>query len=89
MSIFCHYVYLIVCSVFPPRRRRRQLKRNVLSVDFHISKYAKICDELRAEVSELKVKLASYESATLPLPTGGTSLPTPRGSFALQLETEK
>ena len=28
-----------------------QLKRNVLSVDFHISKYAKIVDELRLEVN--------------------------------------
>ena len=32
-----------------------------MSVDFHVSKYAKICEELRLEVSELKIKLTKYE----------------------------
>ncbi|XP_032222614.2 kinesin-like protein KIF18A isoform X2 [Nematostella vectensis] len=42
------------------------LKRNVVSVDFHVSRYAKIVDELRTEITELKNKLSCYEGVDLP-----------------------
>ena len=67
-----------------------QLKRNVLSVDFHVSKYAKICDELRAEVSELKTKLEAAESAAALLPSGGAAVVRGgAGAFTLHIETER
>ncbi|XP_053546765.1 kinesin-like protein KIF18B [Bombina bombina] len=37
------------------------LKSNVINLDCHISKYAAICEELKAEVAELKEKLRCYE----------------------------
>ncbi|KAM8927360.1 kinesin-like protein KIF18B [Pelodytes ibericus] len=37
------------------------LKSNVINLDCHISKYAAVCEELKAEVAELKEKLRSYE----------------------------
>ncbi|XP_069803135.1 kinesin-like protein KIF18B [Dendropsophus ebraccatus] len=37
------------------------LKSNVINLDCHISKYAAVCEELKAEVAELKAKLRSYE----------------------------
>ncbi|XP_040289495.1 kinesin-like protein KIF18B [Bufo bufo] len=37
------------------------LKSNVINLDCHISKYAAVCEELKAEVAELKAKLHSYE----------------------------
>ena len=57
----------------------------MLSVDFHVTKYAKICAELRTEVSELKAKLQSYEDGSLQLPV---AQPAP-ASFTLQIETDK
>ncbi|XP_070539136.1 kinesin-like protein KIF18A [Ptychodera flava] len=44
---------------------RSLLKSNVVNVDFHVSKYAQIVKELRAEVFDLKVKLKSYEDGTI------------------------
>ncbi|KAJ8023469.1 Kinesin-like protein KIF18A [Holothuria leucospilota] len=41
---------------------KTSLKRNVVSVNFHVTKYAKIVEELRAEVTELKAKLRNQES---------------------------
>ncbi|XP_067412342.1 kinesin-like protein KIF18B [Emydura macquarii macquarii] len=37
------------------------LKSNVLSLDCHISKYAAICEQLKAEVANLQEKLQAYE----------------------------
>uniref|UniRef100_A0A8B9UHH6 Kinesin-like protein n=1 Tax=Anas zonorhyncha TaxID=75864 RepID=A0A8B9UHH6_9AVES len=37
------------------------LKSNVLSLDCHISKYAVICEQLKAEVADLRAKLRAYE----------------------------
>ncbi|KAM8795396.1 kinesin-like protein KIF18B [Eudromia elegans] len=37
------------------------LKSNVLSLDCHISKYAEICEQLKAEVAELRGRLRAYE----------------------------
>ncbi|XP_078587891.1 kinesin-like protein KIF18A [Branchiostoma floridae x Branchiostoma japonicum] len=48
---------------------RCTLKKNVVSVDFHVSRYAQICEELRKEVSELKNKIKGYED--------GSQLPPP------------
>ncbi|NXX57410.1 KI18B protein, partial [Scopus umbretta] len=39
------------------------LKSNVLSFDCHISKYAVICEQLQAEVADLRAKLRAYEDA--------------------------
>ncbi|XP_072282251.1 kinesin-like protein KIF18B [Pyxicephalus adspersus] len=38
------------------------LKSNVINLDCHISKYAAVCEELKAEVAELKAKLQYYEN---------------------------
>ncbi|XP_078511286.1 kinesin-like protein KIF18B isoform X2 [Lissotriton helveticus] len=37
------------------------LKSNVISLDCHISKYAAVCEELKAEVAELRQRLQTYE----------------------------
>lgn len=37
------------------------LKSNVISLDCHISKYAAVCEELKAEVAELRQRLHIYE----------------------------
>ncbi|XP_062451356.1 kinesin-like protein KIF18B [Rhea pennata] len=37
------------------------LTSNVLSLDCHISKYAVICEQLKAEVADLRAKLRAYE----------------------------
>ncbi|XP_069056962.1 kinesin-like protein KIF18B [Pleurodeles waltl] len=37
------------------------LKSNVISFDCHISKYAAVCEELKAEVAELRQRLYTYE----------------------------
>ncbi|KAG6921231.1 kinesin family member 18B, partial [Chelydra serpentina] len=37
------------------------LKSNVLSLDCHITKYAAICEQLKAEVANLQEKLQAYE----------------------------
>ncbi|KAK3101211.1 hypothetical protein FSP39_001803 [Pinctada imbricata] len=42
-----------------------QLKKNVLSVDFHVSRYKQIIDELRTEIVELKGKVQIYEEGKL------------------------
>ncbi|XP_030397545.1 kinesin-like protein KIF18B isoform X2 [Gopherus evgoodei] len=40
------------------------LKSNVLSLDCHITKYAAICEQLKAEVANLREKLQAYERNT-------------------------
>ncbi|XP_053870431.1 kinesin-like protein KIF18B [Malaclemys terrapin pileata] len=40
------------------------LKSNVLSLDCHITKYAAICEQLKAEVAALREKLQAYERNT-------------------------
>ncbi|KAK3726500.1 hypothetical protein QZH41_003895 [Actinostola sp. cb2023] len=42
-----------------------KLSKNVVSIDWHFSRYAKIVDELRAEVSELKDKIKRYEEGEM------------------------
>ncbi|XP_067168036.1 kinesin-like protein KIF18B isoform X1 [Apteryx mantelli] len=63
------------------------LKSNVLSLDCHISKYAVICEQLKAEVADLRAKLRAYEGrakgaekqAPAPLaPPGSSPVGTPR-----------
>ncbi|KGL72335.1 Kinesin-like KIF18B, partial [Tinamus guttatus] len=54
------------------------LKSNVLSLDCHISKYAVICEQLKAEVAELREKLRAYEGSaqdTGERPPGPAGLP--------------
>ncbi|XP_061434945.1 uncharacterized protein LOC133360315 [Lethenteron reissneri] len=50
----------------PIGQGQQTLKSNVVSFDCHISRYAKICTELRKEVADLKVKLQVYESGPPP-----------------------
>ncbi|XP_022247926.1 kinesin-like protein KIF18A [Limulus polyphemus] len=38
------------------------LKKNVISVEAHVTKYVKIVDDLKKEISELKEKLSVYEN---------------------------
>ncbi|CAM5178453.1 unnamed protein product [Eretmochelys imbricata] len=40
------------------------LKSNILSLDCHITKYAAICEQLKAEVANLREKLQTYERNT-------------------------
>ncbi|XP_064025749.1 kinesin-like protein KIF18B isoform X4 [Pogoniulus pusillus] len=40
-----------------------RLKRNLLSVDCHVCGYTELCEQLRAEVAELRAKLRAYEDA--------------------------
>ncbi|XP_025087889.1 kinesin-like protein KIF18B isoform X2 [Pomacea canaliculata] len=42
---------------------RLSMKRNVLSVDFHVSRYGHIVEELRKEIRELKIKLQEKEES--------------------------
>nr|XP_006816577.1 PREDICTED: kinesin-like protein KIF18A-like [Saccoglossus kowalevskii] len=52
---------------------RSNLKSNVVSVDFHVTKYVKIVQELRTEITELKVKLKSYEEGNVQARKGNNS----------------
>ena len=38
-----------------------KLKKNVMSVDFHVAQYAKIVEDLKKEITDLKVKIAALE----------------------------
>ncbi|XP_075047832.1 kinesin-like protein KIF18B [Mixophyes fleayi] len=64
------------------------LKSNVINLDCHISKYAAVCEELKAEVAELKAKLRAYETKDPdPKPSEAPSLlksPEKRKSFRLE-----
>ncbi|XP_064030634.1 kinesin-like protein KIF18B isoform X4 [Pogoniulus pusillus] len=40
-----------------------RLKSNLLSVDCHVCGYTELCEQLRAEVAELRAKLRAYEDA--------------------------
>ncbi|KAK7485721.1 hypothetical protein BaRGS_00023022 [Batillaria attramentaria] len=44
---------------------RVNIKKNVLSVDFHVSRYGKIVEDLRKEIAELKHKLQDCEKPTV------------------------
>ena len=54
MSIF----FLPCSSTLPPSTS--QLVRNVVSVDYHLSKYQESVDDLQKEITHLKSKLASH-----------------------------
>ncbi|XP_038664246.1 kinesin-like protein KIF18A [Scyliorhinus canicula] len=44
---------------------KSSIKSNVLNLNNHVGKYAKICEEQRKEIMELKEKLKAYESEKL------------------------
>ncbi|XP_078405670.1 kinesin-like protein KIF18A [Cetorhinus maximus] len=44
---------------------KSSIKSNVLNLNNHVGKYAKICEEQRKEITELKEKLKAYESEKL------------------------
>ncbi|XP_054850651.1 kinesin-like protein KIF18B isoform X2 [Eublepharis macularius] len=43
------------------------MKSNVLTLDCHISQYAAICEQLKAEVADLRGRLQAYEEKGLPV----------------------
>ena len=52
-------IFLLPCSsTLPPSTT--QLVRNVVSVDYHLSKYKEIVEDLQKEIAHLKSKLASH-----------------------------
>ncbi|XP_042197421.1 kinesin-like protein KIF18A isoform X1 [Callorhinchus milii] len=54
---------------------KSSLKSNVLNLDCHVSKYAKICEEQKKEIMELKQKLKDYNNEKLVNPnTHGLTL---------------
>ncbi|KFQ77279.1 Kinesin-like KIF18B, partial [Phoenicopterus ruber ruber] len=56
------------------------LKSNVLSIDCHISKYAAICEQLKAEVADLRAKLRAYEDGAREAETQAPALLAPLSS---------
>ncbi|KAK6192439.1 hypothetical protein SNE40_003907 [Patella caerulea] len=44
---------------------RATLKKNILNVDFHVSRYGQIVEDLRKEIIELKSKIALYEESKI------------------------
>ncbi|XP_055957564.1 kinesin-like protein KIF18A [Patella vulgata] len=44
---------------------RATLKKNILNVDFHVSRYGQIVEDLRKEIIELKSKIALYEEGKI------------------------
>ncbi|XP_014669233.1 PREDICTED: kinesin-like protein KIF18A [Priapulus caudatus] len=65
---------------------KAQLKRNVHNVNFHITHYTKIIEQLRAEVTELKSKLTACEECG-PRPVDGA--PVTEGNTVAALEEIK
>ncbi|XP_029441344.1 kinesin-like protein KIF18B [Rhinatrema bivittatum] len=49
---------------------KMSLKSNTISVECHMSKYAAVCEELKAEVMALRAKLKVYESGQGPADPG-------------------
>ncbi|NXU50050.1 KI18B protein, partial [Turnix velox] len=72
------------------------LKSNVLSFDSHVSKYVVICQQLKAEVADLRAKLRAYEKnqaplaflSSSPVETPGLEEAVPKTCFALDDEME-
>ncbi|KAG1650769.1 Kinesin-like protein KIF18A [Nymphon striatum] len=52
---------------------KANLRKNVVSVDMHVTKYAKMIDELKRENSELKNKLSCQPEAVAPEPCSCSS----------------
>ncbi|KAG8591080.1 hypothetical protein GDO81_000006, partial [Engystomops pustulosus] len=44
----------------------KEVKSNVVSLDSHISQYAKICEQQKKEIAMLKEKLKNYEEQKIP-----------------------
>ncbi|KFQ68586.1 Kinesin-like KIF18B, partial [Phaethon lepturus] len=61
------------------------LKSNVLSLDCHINKYAVICEQLKAEVADLRAKLRAYEDAGREAENQAPALLAPLGSSSVGL----
>ncbi|KAM6042964.1 kinesin-like protein KIF18B isoform 1-T1 [Theristicus caerulescens] len=61
------------------------LKSNVLSFDCHVSKYAMVCEQLKAEVADLRAKLRAYEGAAREVENQAPALlaPAPLAPFSL------
>merc|ERR1719193_1904176 len=47
------------------------LKKNVVNVDFHIAQYAKIVEDLRGEIAQLKERIQELENENQVLKTRG------------------
>ena len=44
-----------------------KLKKNIMSVDFQVGQYAKIVEDLKSQLNELKTKIANLEEENLAL----------------------
>ncbi|XP_043194574.1 chromosome-associated kinesin KIF4A-like [Amphibalanus amphitrite] len=73
---------------------KTRLQRNVVSVDMHVAQYAKVVDELRQEVTELRAQLAERPAAdqTAPPPAeppfdAAPRLEQARGELAAAVQT--
>ena len=74
------------------------LKKNVMSVDFHIAQYAKIVEDLRGEIVTLKDKIRSLEQENASLnssghipafaPTVGAGVPVSEISLVVTLKAQ-
>ena len=66
----CHMQYEDTHNTLKYANRAKNIKtkivRNVLSVAHHISKYTQIIQDLRAEVTTLKTRLADNDETTVP-----------------------
>ncbi|KFR05006.1 Kinesin-like KIF18B, partial [Nipponia nippon] len=61
------------------------LKSNVLSFDCHVSKYAVVCEQLKAEVADLRAKLRAYEGTAREAENQAPALLPPFSSSAVGL----
>ncbi|NXO47106.1 KI18B protein, partial [Aramus guarauna] len=61
------------------------LKSNVLSFDCHISQYPVICEQLKAEVADLRAKLRAYEDAARESQSQAPVVLAPLGSSPVKL----
>jgi len=57
------------------------LKKNVVNVDFHIAQYAKIVEDLRGEIAQLKERIQELENENQVLKTRGGNVPVIKRSI--------
>ena len=90
----CHMQYEDTHNTLKYANRAKNIKtkivRNVLSVAHHISKYTQIIQDLRAEVTTLKTRLADNDETTVPSrgmdPKGELQVRASDSMFLLELQ---
>merc|ERR1719174_2200543 len=75
----CHLNYEDTHNTLKYAHRARNIKtkamRNIVSVNYHLSKYTEIIKELKGEIAELKTKLASAPDMLSDHPGAAAELP--------------